>query len=105
MEVSNGQELVLLGLLVAVAALLVLAPALRIPYPILLVLGGIALGFLPGMPEVELPPDLVLVAVLPPLLYAGTFFTSLHDLRVNLRPIAPRTKAVAQVIPSIVAWA
>ena len=44
------------------AALLVLAPALRIPYPILLVLGGIAFGFVPGMPEVELPPDLVLVA-------------------------------------------
>src|SRR5687768_17368529 len=39
------------------------------------------------MPELELPPDLVLVALLPPLLYAGTFFTSLHELRVNLRPI------------------
>jgi monovalent cation/hydrogen antiporter len=88
MELSQSQELVLLGLLVAVAALLVLAPALRIPYPILLVLGGIALGFVPGMPEVELPPDLVLVAVLPPLLYAGSFFTSLHELRVNLRPIS-----------------
>src|SRR5687768_18595559 len=87
MELSNGQELVLLALLVAVAALLVLAPAVRVPYPILLVLGGIALGFVPGMPELELPPDLVLVAVLPPLLYAGTFFTSLHELRVNLRPI------------------
>lgn len=88
MDLTSGQELVLLTLLVAVAAMLVVAPALRVPYPILLVLGGLALGFLPGMPELELPPDLVLVAVLPPLLYAGTFFTSLHELRVNIRPIA-----------------
>src|SRR5262245_31190419 len=87
MELSNSQELVLLVLLVAVAAMLVLAPRLRVPYPILLVLGGLCLGFVPGMPELELPPDLVLVAVLPPLLYSGAFFTSLHELKVNVRPI------------------
>ena len=67
--------------------MLVIAPTLRVPYPILLVIGGLALGFVPGMPELELPPDLVLVAVLPPLLYAGTFFTSLRELKLNLRPI------------------
>ncbi len=67
--------------------MLVIAPTLRVPYPIVLVIGGLALGFVPGMPELELPPDLVLVAVLPPLLYAGTFFTSLHELKLNLRPI------------------
>ncbi len=87
MDLSSSQELVLLTLLVAIAGLLAIAPALRVPYPILLVGGGLALGLLPGMPELELPPDLVLVAVLPPLLYAGTFFTSLHELRLNLRPI------------------
>jgi monovalent cation/hydrogen antiporter len=87
-ELSNGQELVLLALLAAVAGMLVVAPALRIPYPIVLVLGGLALGFVPGMPELQLPPDLVLVAVLPPLLYAGTFFTSLPELRLNARPVA-----------------
>ncbi len=87
MELSNEQLLVFLVLLVAVAAMLVIAPTLRVPYPIVLVIGGLALGFVPGMPELELPPDLVLVAVLPPLLYAGTFFTSLHELKLNLRPI------------------
>ena len=87
MELSNEQLLVFLVLLVAVAAMLVIAPTLRVPYPIILVIGGLALGFVPGMPELELPPDLVLVAVLPPLLYAGTFFTSLHELKLNLRPI------------------
>ena len=67
--------------------MLIIAPTLRVPYPIVLVIGGLALGFVPGMPELELPPDLVLVAVLPPLLYAGTFFTSLHELKLNMRPI------------------
>jgi monovalent cation/hydrogen antiporter len=74
-------------LLVAGATMLVLVPKLRIPYPILLVLGGLALGFAPGLPEIDLPPDLVLVGVLPPLLYGAAFFTSLRDLRANLRPV------------------
>jgi monovalent cation/hydrogen antiporter len=82
------QDLVLLALLVALAALLVLAPALRIPYPILLVLGGLALGFVPGMPTLTLPPDLVLVAILPPLLYSAAFYTSLRDLRENVTQIS-----------------
>jgi CPA1 family monovalent cation:H+ antiporter len=67
--------------------MLVLVPKLRIPYPILLVLGGLALGFAPGLPEIDLPPDLVLVGVLPPLLYGAAFFTSLRDLRANVRPV------------------
>ena len=67
--------------------MLVLAPKLRVPYPIILVLGGLALGFVPGLPEIDLPPDLVLVGVLPPLLYGAAFFTSLRDLRANLRPV------------------
>jgi monovalent cation/hydrogen antiporter len=82
------QDLELLGLLVAAGALLVLAPALRVPLPILLVLGGVAMGFVPGLPHVALPPAVILVAVLPPLLYSGAFFTSLRDLRANKRPIS-----------------
>jgi CPA1 family monovalent cation:H+ antiporter len=78
----------LLGLLVAVGTLLVLAPVLRVPYPILLVVGGLALGFAPGLPDFELPPELVLIAFLPPLLYSSAFFTSLRDLRANVGPIA-----------------
>ena len=64
-----------------------LVPVLRVPYPILLVLGGLVIGLLPGMPDIELPPDLVLVAFLPPLLYAAAFYTSLRELRANMRPI------------------
>jgi monovalent cation/hydrogen antiporter len=88
MTFPAGDALVLLGLLAAGAALLALAPSARVPYPILLVLGGIAIGFVPGVPHVALRPEIVLVAVLPPLLYAAAFFTSLRDLRRNVRPLS-----------------
>ena len=84
---SAEDSLIVLALLVAATGLIVVAQAVRIPYPILLVLGGLALGLVPGMPEFELPPDLVLVAVLPPLLYGAAFFTSLREFRANLKPI------------------
>jgi len=80
-------QLVLFALLVGLGALLIAAPAFRIPYPIFLVLGGLALGFVPGIPNLELAPDVVLVAVLPPLLYLSAFFTSVRDLRANARSI------------------
>ena len=88
MHFGAHQELELLALLIALGALLALSPTLRLPLPILLVVGGVVLGFIPGLPDVALPPDLVLVAVLPPLLYSGAFFTSLRDLRVNRRAIS-----------------
>jgi Na+/H+ antiporter len=87
MTFSDHDALVLLGLLVAAATLLALAQPLRIPYPILLVLGGLALGFVPGVPNLELPPEIVLVGILPPLLYASSYYTSLVELRRNARPI------------------
>src|SRR5438046_134142 len=85
---SAHNSLVLLAILGAGAALLTLAPVLRVPYPILLVVGGLALGFVPGIPHVALRPDVVLVAILPPLLYSSAFFTSLRDLRTNARAIS-----------------
>jgi len=81
-------ELIIFGLLVGVAAFAVLARVVGVPYPILLVVGGIALGFLPGIPDVEFPPELVLTIFLPPLLYGAAIFTSLRDLRADLRPIS-----------------
>jgi len=82
------EELQLLLLLVSAAALLLLSQPLRIPYPILLVLGGLLLGFGPGVPTVVMPPDVVLVGILPPLLYSSAFNTGLRDLRQNLRTIS-----------------
>jgi CPA1 family monovalent cation:H+ antiporter len=86
-EFGAHNELILLALLVVMAALLVAAPIARIPYPIFLVVAGLVLGFVPGIPDLRLPPDVVLVAVLPPLLYLSAFFTSLRDLRQKARPI------------------
>ncbi len=86
MTLSAHDALVLLALLGSGAALLAVAAKTRIPYPILLVLGGLALGFLPGIPHLALDPQVVLVAILPPLLYSAAFFTSLRDLRANIRP-------------------
>jgi len=85
---SAHDELSLFYLLLALGALLVAAALRRLPVPLLLVCGGLLLGFVPGLPRIELPPDLVLVAILPPLLYSAAFFTGLRDLRHNLRPIS-----------------
>jgi len=87
-DFTTHDQLLLLALLVAMVVLLVAAPIVRIPYPIFLVLGGLALGFVPGIPSIELPPDVVLVAVLPPLVYSAAYYTSLRDLRANARPLA-----------------
>ena len=87
MHLDLQDGIVALALILAVATLLAAAPTLHIPYPILLVLGGLAIGLVPGMPEFELQPELVFFGVLPPLLYGAAFFTSLRDLRPNARPI------------------
>ena len=78
---------VILILLTAVAALATLANRVKVPYPILLVLGGLVLGFVPGLPQVDLKPEVVFLLFLPPLLYVSAIFTSWRDFRANLRPI------------------
>jgi CPA1 family monovalent cation:H+ antiporter len=59
----------------------------RVPYPIFLVLGGLALGFVPGLPPFEIAPEAIFLIFLPPLLNAAAFAFSPRDLRDNLRPI------------------
>ncbi|HEY0345533.1 MAG TPA: Na+/H+ antiporter [Solirubrobacteraceae bacterium] len=81
-------QLVLISLLVAVAGLATAARLANVPYPIVLVAGGLVLGFVPGLPHPQLPPELVLVIFLPPLLYSAAFFADLHELRANARPIS-----------------
>src|SRR5439155_589710 len=74
----------LLGL---VAALVVIAQKITLPYPVVLVLAGLALSFVPRLPEVKLNPDIVFYFFLPPLIYPAALFTSWRDFRRNLRPI------------------
>ena len=79
-------ELVLI-LMAAVIVLALLARRLRMPPAAAFILGGIALALIPGTPDVELDPDLVLVLFLPPLLMAGAYFTVWRDFHANLRII------------------
>ena len=89
-------ELIVLFLLVTVAALTTLARVINVPYPILLVVGGSLVGFAPGVPDVELEPELVLFIFLPPLLFNAAYFSSLRDLRTYLRAIT--LSAIALVL-------
>ncbi len=77
-----------LGLLFIVCLLVMLAKKLRIAYPIFLVIAGLGISFIPGMPVVELDPDLVFLIFLPPLLYEAAWYTSWNDFWKWKRPIA-----------------
>ncbi|MDP9363636.1 MAG: Na+/H+ antiporter, partial [Chloroflexota bacterium] len=78
----------ILGLMVVVIGLAALADRLHLPYPILLVLGGLALAFVPGLPHVELEPEIVFLLFLPPILFSAAYFTSWCDFRANARAIS-----------------
>jgi Na+/H+ antiporter len=82
-----NQAEVIWTLLIVVATLAILAKKVELPYPVLLVIGGLALGFVPGLPPVQLEPDLVFLFLLPPLLYPAALFTSWRDFRANLNAI------------------
>jgi CPA1 family monovalent cation:H+ antiporter len=94
---------VVLLLLVAATALALLARRIGIPYPILLVLGGLALGFVPGLPPIQLEPEIVFLLFLPPILFGAGYFTSVRDFKRNLRAIT--LLSVGLVIATTVAVA
>lgn len=79
--------LFLVGLAVAVLAFTALADRIRFPAPLLLIAVGIGASYLPGMPEIHLEPDVVLIGLLPPLLYATAIQSSLVDFNANRRAI------------------
>jgi monovalent cation/hydrogen antiporter len=78
----------LILLLVVIAAVAVVAAKLQIPDAILLVLTGVALALIPGLPPVELAPELVLLLVLPPVIYSSAVAMSWREFRFNLRTIS-----------------
>ncbi len=75
------------SLLVAIVVLATIAARLRLPYAILLVLGGLVLSFIPGLPTITLDPALILFLFLPPLIYSTAWTTSWREFRANLRSI------------------
>jgi NhaP-type Na+/H+ or K+/H+ antiporter len=84
----HGAQLIVLLLLLFVAGFAALARKLRTPYPIVLVIAGLLLGFIPGIPRINLDPDLIFLVVLPPLLYAAAWVTSWRDFSRNLVSIS-----------------
>ncbi|MGO8800342.1 MAG: cation:proton antiporter, partial [Roseiarcus sp.] len=75
----HGIELVLLLLMIFVTALAALAKRWETPYPIILVIGGLILSFIPHVPRIELSPDIVFLVILPPLLFSAAYETSWRE--------------------------
>ena len=84
----HHMELIALALLLATAMLTTVARRFQTPYPIVLVVGGLALSLLPQLPHISLSPQLVFVVFLPPLVFSGAFNTSWRDFRSNLLSIS-----------------
>ena len=78
---------ILVLLLAVVAAVAIIAERLKIPASIPLVITGVLLALVPGLPPVELAPEIVLLLVLPPIIYTSAFQMSWREFRFNLRPI------------------
>src|SRR5918996_3850672 len=96
-------QIVLAALFIAAAGLNALANWLNVPYPITLVIGGLIIGVLPGIPSVHLEPDLVLLLFLPPLLYASAFFADLRAFRADARVIGLQAFGLVLATASVVA--
>jgi CPA1 family monovalent cation:H+ antiporter len=79
---------ILILLLIVISAVAVVAARLKVPPAILLVLTGVLLALIPGLPKVELAPEIVLLLVLPPIIYSSAVAMSWREFRFNLRPIS-----------------
>jgi CPA1 family monovalent cation:H+ antiporter len=96
-------QIFLAALFISAAGLNAIANWLNVPYPIPLVIGGLAIGLIPGIPNVELDPELVLLVFLPPLLYASAFFVDLRSLRDDARVISLNAVGLVLATTAIVA--
>jgi CPA1 family monovalent cation:H+ antiporter len=105
LQLLNMQQAeIIVLLLTAVAVLAVLAHKITLPYPIVLVVGGLALSFVPRLLPVNLNPDVVFYFVLPTLIYPAALFTSWRDFRRNLRPILLLAIGLVLATMLAVAW-
>lgn len=74
----------ILAVLISLSALI---EKIRLPHPVFFVMAGLAIGFIPVLPDLDLDPDVVFLIFLPPLLYDAAFRTSWHDFKTDIRPI------------------
>jgi CPA1 family monovalent cation:H+ antiporter len=80
----QAAQIVFLTLLLFVVIFAALARKLQTPYPIVLVVAGLVLGFIPGIPRIPLNPDVIFLLVLPPLLYSAAWLTSWREFKYHL---------------------
>ena len=97
--------LLILGLLMIVMLLVMVAQRIRIAYPIFLVIAGLGISFIPGVPEVKLDPEVIFLFFLPPILYEAAWYTSWNDFWKWKRPIAFLALGLVLVTSSVVAYA
>lgn len=95
---------IIIILLAVVTALAEVTDKIKIPYPILLVLAGIAIGLAPGLPNVALDPEIVFLLFLPPILYAAAWTTSWTDFKASKRPITLLAIGCVLFSTCAVAW-
>jgi CPA1 family monovalent cation:H+ antiporter len=93
----------ILVLVLAAALLVRLADIGKIPAPIVLVVGGLAIAFVPGLPNVELEPDTIFLVFLPPLVYAAGWRASPLELRTVMRPLALLSVGLVFLTAAVVA--
>src|SRR5262245_31981046 len=96
--------LVIIALLFVVSMLSMLSEKLRIAYPIFLVIAGLAISIIPGIPVIMLDPDIVFIIFLPPLLYAAAWNTSWSEFWKLRRPIGLLAFGLVIFTASAVAW-
>lgn len=101
----HNNLLLILGLLFAVFLLVMLAQRIRIAYPIFLVIAGLGISFIPGMPRIHLDPELIFLIFLPPLLYEAAWYTSWNDFWKWKRPISLLAFGLVFFTSAIVAYA
>jgi CPA1 family monovalent cation:H+ antiporter len=93
----------ILALLAVSATVQMLARRLSVPYPSLLVVGGLAIAFIPGLPRIDNNPELLFLIFVPPLLYWSAFTTSVRELKDVIGPVARLSTALVLLTMTVVA--
>ncbi len=83
-----GDFKMIILIMVLLVSFTALANKKKLPYPVLLVLAGLIIGFIPNLPELVVDPEIIFVIILPPLLYDAASKTSWHEFKTSIRPIA-----------------
>src|SRR6185437_3497947 len=93
-----------IALILVIVLLVILAQKLKVAYPIVLVLGGLVLSLIPGMPNISIQPEMIFVIFLPPLLYEAAWYTSWKELWRWRRIIGSFAFLIVIVTSLVVAW-